>query len=116
MDKKCSYATFEAYFNNSQSPDSHEITVDCEDGYIGDLISFGFLYQFDKKYGGDSVASERCNYIQNPYIRYKKPVVVYCLDDPDLAEEEQIPNCVPKPTEEELQKLKEHAEAHKLVM
>ena len=49
------------------------MSVDCGEGYIGKLKEFGFLYQFDKLYGGDSVASERCKFIENPMIRYKKP-------------------------------------------
>ena len=50
------------------------MSVDCGEGYIGELQDFGFLYQYDKLYGGDSIASERCKFIEDPQIRYKKPV------------------------------------------
>ena len=72
MDKRCSWSSFESYFNKSIDNESF-VSIDCGEGYIGELQEFGFLYQFDKLYGGDSVASERCKFIEDPQIRYKKP-------------------------------------------
>ena len=102
MDKKCSWSTFEQHFNQSYA-NKNFVTVDCGQGYIGELLEFGFLYQFDKLYGGDSIASERCKFIENPMIRYKKPAPKpFCTDEQlENLDLETQTECREKLTDEE---------------
>lgn len=95
MDKKCSWSSIEdKLYGESYSGSKFDpISVKCDDGYIGKLEQFGFLYKYDPSYGGDSVAEERCKFIVDPLIRYKKPPAPPKCD-PELDEQEQIPGCV----------------------
>ena len=95
MDKKCSYSSFEYNFNSSIEEKAPPVHVDCGDGYIGELQSFGFLYKFDKQYGDDTIASERCKYIEDPQIRYKKPAPKpWCVEDVEPGDPDYVEDCV----------------------
>ena len=86
MDKQCSWSSFENKFNESTAEEFDPISVKCPGGYIGDLIEFGFLYKFDQAYGGNTVAKKRCEFVMDPFMKFKIPPPPP-LCDPDADEE-----------------------------
>ena len=101
MNRKCSYSSFENFFK-PEVTEFDPISVSCDqEGYIGELIEFGFLYRFDKAYGADSVAQKRCEFIEDPFIKYKVPPPPP-LCDPELQEEKSDPNCITKELKDEM--------------
>lgn len=93
MNRQCSWSSFENYFEPNVSQ-FDPIQVSCDNGgYIGELVQFGFLYLFDKAYGADSVAQKRCEFIEDPFIKYKTPPPPP-ICDPELYDEKLEANCI----------------------
>jgi hypothetical protein len=60
MSKFCGWSNFDYKFDASADMPPQMVSVDCGDGYIGELKEFGFLYDFDKKWGGESEGGPTC--------------------------------------------------------
>ena len=71
------------------------------------------MYRFDKAYGADSVAQKRCEFIEDPFIKYKVPPPPP-LCDPEHQEEKSDPNCITKELKDEMLQVKNQIEEQKL--
>ena len=84
MTTKCGFSDFDYKYFKKDSY-SADATVDCGEGYIGELKEFGFLYKEDKVYGGESDGSATCKHIEEPMDYYKQPPII-----PIVCNEEEI--------------------------
>ena len=89
LTKKCGYSNLHWHFHETEAPVDDLIEVSCGDGYIGEVQQFGFLYNIDKLYGGESEGNATCKHIMEPTTEYKKPapVIVECIED-ELGDED----------------------------
>lgn len=83
LTKKCGFSNMHWYFHATDPNLDQHVTVDCGNGYIGEIQQFGFLYEIDKVYGGKSDGEATCNNIMDPTASYKipPPVVITCSED-----------------------------------
>lgn len=73
MSKKCGFSDFEHRFSVDAEIPQENIKFDCGLGYIGEIQEFGFLYKFDKEWGGDTDGQAVCESIINPFFEYRMP-------------------------------------------
>ena len=73
MSKFCSFSNFQYKFNEYIHMPDQNISIDCGNGYLGEIKEFGFLYKNDKEWGGDTEGEAVCQNIEDPYFTYKKP-------------------------------------------
>ena len=89
MTKKCGSSNFHWHFHETEALADEFIDVSCGEGYIGEIQQFGFLYNIDKLYGGESNGTATCKHIMEPTAEYKKPalVIIECSED-ELGDED----------------------------
>ena len=95
MTTKCGYSDFDyKFFKKPEENYTGEVTVDCGEGYIGQLKEFGFLYKKDKVYGGDSDGNATCRHIEEPMDYYKMPPLVPIICNNEEMEELEYEICL----------------------
>ena len=92
MSRKCGWADFDFKFREQSSlHKEQQVDIDCGAGYIGELKTFGFLYTFDKEYGGKSDGQAFCDHVEDPTAYYKKPPAVeYQCEEIEDEDEQAI--------------------------